>query len=250
MPTSSTKNRLLTFASILALLAVWKLLALFWNQELILPSPETTLVKLWMVFNSHNFWPDVGSTVGRGVIGFLISCGAGLLLGFGAGFSPAVFWLLHPWVVVVRTTPVMSVVILAIIWFRSDLVPIFVTFLMIFPLIYGNVVAGIRNVDQDLLEMAKMYRVKMKRIILELYLPSIFPFVLAGASTAMGMTWKVIIAAEILSQPVHAIGSNLMIAKFELETAEVLAWTVVAILISFIFEYALGAIEKKYKTWG
>jgi len=245
MPTSSTKNRLLTLASILSLLLVWKLLAVAWNQELILPSPETTLMKLWLVFNSHNFWPDVGSTVGRGILGFIISCGAGMVLGFAAGFSPAIFWMLHPWVVVIRTTPVMSVVILAIIWFRSDLVPIFVTFLMIFPLIYSNVVAGIRNVDKNLLEMARMYRVRMRRVIFELYLPAIFPFVLAGASTAMGMTWKVIIAAEILSQPAHAIGTNLMIAKFELETAEVLAWTVVAILISYLFEYGLGILEKR-----
>jgi len=250
MPNSTTKNRLLTIASILALLAVWKLLAIFWNQELILPSPEATLLKLWLGFNHHNFWPSVGATLARGLLGFMISCILGVLLGFAAGFSQPVFWLLHPWVVVIRTTPVMSVVILAIIWFQTDIVPVFVTFLMIFPLIYSNVVAGIRNVDRLLLEMAKMYQVKPWRTIFELYFPSILPFMLAGASTAMGMTWKVIIAAEILSQPVQAIGTNLMIAKIDLETAEVLAWTSVAIIISFIFEYILNALENKFKTWG
>jgi NitT/TauT family transport system permease protein len=237
-------------ASILVLLLVWKLLAVWWNQELIMPTPERTLYKLWMVINDANFWPSVGATVGRGLIGFLISCVSGLILGFGAGFSSAIYWLLQPWVTVIRTTPVMSIVILAIIWFQSDIVPIFVTFLMIFPIIYSNVVAGIKNVDQQLLEMAHIYRVKLKRIILELYIPSILPYLLAGASNAMGITWKVIIAAEILSQPLSAIGTKLMIAKIDLETAQVFAWTVVIIIISFIFEYLLDAMENKFRTWG
>jgi len=250
MLTSTTRNRLLTLASILVLLLVWKLLAVFWHQEIIMPSPELTLTKLWMVINSVTFWPSVGATLARGLIGFAISCVLGVILGFAAGFSAPIFWLLQPWVTVIRTTPVMSVVILAIIWFRSDIVPIFVTFLMIFPIIYGNVVAGIKNVDRQLLEMAHMYRVKSRRIIFELYFPSILPYLLAGASNAMGITWKVIIAAEILSQPVYAIGTNLMIAKIYLETGQVLAWTVVAILISFVFEYLINAVENRLKTWG
>jgi NitT/TauT family transport system permease protein len=250
MLNSTTKNKLYTLASILVLLLVWKLLAVFTNQELIMPSPETTLVKLWMVINADNFWTSVGATLGRGLIGFIISCAAGLILGFAAGFSGPIYWLLQPWVTVVRTTPVMSIVILAIIWFQSDIVPIFVTFLMIFPIIYSNVVAGIKNVDQQLLEMAHMYRVKLRRIVFELYIPSILPYLLAGASNAMGITWKVIIAAEILSQPSFAIGTNLMIAKIELETAQVFAWTVVAIIISSIFEYLLNSLENKFRTWG
>jgi NitT/TauT family transport system permease protein len=250
MPNSTTKNRLLTLASILALLLVWKLLALFWHQELIMPSPELTLVKLWLVINSADFWPSVGATVGRGVLGFLISCVAGVVLGMIAGFSAPVYWLLQPWVTVIRTTPVMSIVILAIIWFQSDIVPIFVTFLMIFPIIYGNVVAGIKNIDKQLLEMARMYRVKPRRVISELYFPSILPYLMAGASSAMGITWKVIIAAEILSQPVYAIGTSLMLAKIYLETAQVMAWTVVAIVISFTSEYLLNVLENKLKTWG
>ncbi len=250
MLNSTTKNKLFTLTSILALLLVWKLLAVFWNQELIMPSPEATLMQLWIVISDINFWPVVGATLGRGLIGFLISCGAGLILGFGAGFSPAIYWFLQPWVTVIRTTPVMSVVILAIIWFQSDIVPIFVTFLMIFPIIYSNVVTGIRNVDQQLLEMANMYRVKNRRIILELYLPAILPYLLAGASNAMGITWKVIIAAEILSQPLLAVGTRLMVAKIDLETAQVFAWTLVTIVISFIFEYLLNAVENKFRTWG
>ncbi len=250
MTNSITKNRYLTIGSILVFILAWKLLAVFLGKEIILPSPEVTMRSLWMILHSENFWPSVGATVFRGTTGFIISCCLGLLLGLGAGFSTVIYWLLQPWIVIIRTTPVMSIIILAIIWLQTDMVPIFVTFLMIFPIIYANVVAGIKNVDRQLLEMARLYRVKNRRIILELFFPSLLPYLAAGASTAMGMAWKVIIAAEILSQPVFAIGSNLMDAKVNLATAQVLAWTVVAIIISFIFEYFLQALELKLKTWG
>jgi NitT/TauT family transport system permease protein len=173
----------------------------------------------------------------------------GVVAGFAAGFSPPVMWLLQPWVTVIRTIPVMSVIILAIIWFRTDIVPIFVTFLMIFPIIYSNVLSGIKNVDKQLLEMAHMYRVKPRRIMTELYFPAILPYLMAGASNAMGITWKVIIAAEILSMPRFAIGTNLMVAKIDLETALVFAWTAIAIAISFALEYAINALEIRLKRW-
>jgi len=250
MKNSTIKSRGLSIGSILLFILAWKLLALFFNQEIIVPSPERTLEQLLVIVKSGDFWPAVAATVYRGILGFIISCAAGLLLGFAAGFSHLVFWFLQPWVVIIRTTPVMSIIILAIIWFKADQVPVFVTFLMIFPIVYGNVVVGIRNVDQQLLQMARVYRVKLKRVIFELYLPSILPYFAAGASTAMGMAWKVIIAAEILSQPVWAIGTNLMDAKIYLATAEVFAWTIVAIIISFVFEYLLTALENRLKTWG
>jgi len=250
MRNSTIRNSLLSAASVLALLLVWKLLAVYWNQELIMPSPETTLVTMWQVIQADSFWQSVGYTMARGLLGFVISCVIGVVAGFAAGFSPPVMWLLQPWVTVIRTIPVMSVIILAIIWFRTDIVPIFVTFLMIFPIIYSNVLSGIKNVDKQLLEMAHMYRVKPRRIMTELYFPAILPYLMAGASNAMGITWKVIIAAEILSMPRFAIGTNLMVAKIDLETALVFAWTAIAIAISFALEYAINALEIRLKRWG
>lgn len=250
MISSTTKNSLITALSILVMILVWSLLALTLDQELFLPSPAATVQELLRLVSSAYFWPAVFATVSRGLIGFLISLLLGVVIGLLAGFSKPVFWLLQPWVTVIRSTPVMSVIILVIIWFQSDVVPVVVTLLMLFPIIYGNVVAGIRNVDPDLLEMARMYKVKPWRMVRELYLPSILPYLLAGASIAMGIAWKVIIAAEILSQPSLAIGSRLMIAKIDFATAQVFAWTVVVIIISFILEYLLKAMENSLKTWG
>lgn len=249
MINSTTKNSLITVLSILAMLLTWYVLALLIGKEYILPTPAQTGQNLLMIVGSADFWPAVLTTIGRGLLGFLISLVLGIVLGMAAGFSRLVSWLLRPWVTVMRSTPVMSIIILAIIWFESNLVPVVVTILMLFPIIYGNVVAGITNINQELLEMARMYKVKPLRIISELYFPSILPYLLAGAATAMGIAWKVIIAAEILSQPNRAIGTDLMIAKINFATAQVFAWTVVVIIISFVFEYILNALENNLTKW-
>jgi NitT/TauT family transport system permease protein len=231
------------------MLLTWYILALVIGKEYILPTPAKTAASLLMIIESADFWPAVMTTIYRGLLGFLISLVLGTILGMAAGFSRLVNWLMRPWVTVMRSTPVMSVIILAIIWFESSLVPVVVTILMLFPIIYGNVVAGISNINQELLEMARMYKVKPLRIISELYVPSILPYLLAGATTAMGIAWKAIIAAEILSQPNRAIGTDLMIAKINFATAQVFAWTVVVIIISFVFEYFLNTLENNLTRW-
>lgn len=229
----------------LALLAVWKLLSMIVGSSILLPSPEETVLSSISIFRQPRFWDAVGATVLRGLIGFAVSCLAGIVIGFIAGFSRIVNLLFEPWMIVIRTTPVMSVIILAIIWFQAGLVPIFVTFLILFPIIYGNVVAGIQNTDPQLLQMARVFKVKPWRILTGIYFPSTLPYLASGASTAMGMAWKVVITAEILSQPTLAIGSSMMLAKINLETGEVMAWTVVAIAVSALFEYLLHRVEKR-----
>jgi len=104
-------------------------------------------------------------------------------------------------------------------------------------------------VDRQLLEMARLYRVKGWRIVLELYLPSILPFIVAGASTAMAITWKVIVAAEILSQPPLGIGTQMQDARIYLNTARIFAWTAVIIGVSFVFESLMRAAENRLKAW-
>lgn len=246
---STTRNSLITLASVVFLLVIWKLIAVVIGADIIMPAPETTIKDFLNIMKGPEFWPSVGATVLRGLAGFFISCLLGLGVGIAAGFSSLVFWMVQPFLTVIRSTPVMAIILLSLIWFNTELVPVFVSCLMGFPIICGNIIQGIQNVDTQLLEMARVYRVKKWRIMLELYLPSILPFLMAGASTAMGIIWKVIIAAEILSQPVLGIGTQMQTAKIYLETARVLSWTMAIIGVSFFFETVMHMLDNKFRAW-
>ncbi|MCR4400245.1 MAG: ABC transporter permease, partial [Syntrophomonadaceae bacterium] len=144
---STTRHSLATVSSVLVLILIWKLLSLMIGAEIILPAPESTVRDLLSVVRSPDFWPSVGATVARGLIGFLVSCLGGIAVGLLAGFNSLAFWMLQPLLTVIRSTPVMAVILLALIWFQTEMVPIFVSFLMAFPIMCSNTIEGIDVAD-------------------------------------------------------------------------------------------------------
>jgi NitT/TauT family transport system permease protein len=227
---------ILTTVSVVALFVIWQLAAAAVGAQIIVPTPWAALKALGRFLTFPSFWAAVGATLSRGFAGFLLSTAAGLVIGTAAGLNSTFRTLFRPVLSVIRTTPVMSIIIIALIWFTTDTVPVFASFLIAFPVICGNVIQGIDSIDTDLVQMAEVFRVPRRRILFSLVIPSVFPYFLAGASTALGLTWKVVVAAEVLAQPIRAVGTGLYTAKVQLETPEVFAWTVVAILLSGMSE--------------
>lgn len=215
------------------------------SAEIILPSPEITVLRFFELLSSRDFWPALGATILRGLAGFFISCAAGIICGITGGLKPRFNAFIKPYIAIIKPTPVMSVILLALIWFKTDNVPIFVSFLIAFPIIFSNVIEGVSHVDGKLIEMAKLYGLKRNTKLFHIYIPSITPYFLAGISSGLGITWKVVIAAEVLAQPLHALGTGLQAAKIQLETAEVFAWTGAAILLSVVTEKSLNSILRR-----
>lgn len=234
-------------ASIFTLLFIWKVSAVLIDADIILPPPEVVLKALFKIMFSSNFVLKLGSTLGRGLLGFLISYVSGIIVGTTAGIFPKFRGLVKPFISIIRTIPVISVILLALIWFNVDFVPVFVAFLMAFPIVAGNITEGITTVDRELIEMANIYKVPLKKQIFNIYLPSIMPFIFAGASLSLGIIWKVVVAAEVLSQPQWGVGTSLNEAKTFLITKEVFAWTLVAIFLSFITEVTFNYLNKKFR---
>ena len=247
MATSRCKRYLYSALGIILLLGVWKLISMLVASEIILPAPEQTLLKTVRFFIDPDFYRALGITLLRGIAGFTISCAAGGIVGIAAGSWPRFHFLLRPFLSTIKATPVMSVILIALIWFSTGTVPVFSSFLMAFPIITGNIIQGIREVDTDLLKMARVFNVPKGRVLTGIKIPSVFPFFLSGASTALGITWKVVIAAEVLAQPLHALGTGLYEAKLRLETAEVFAWTIIAIGLSAATEAIFHAIISRFR---
>lgn len=245
---TTLKGKLLSLASVLVLLLLWKALSLFLGSEIILPAPEAALSALIELSREENFISSILFTVRRGLAGFLLSAGAALIIGIAAGENKVLFTLLKPLLTVIKTVPVLSIVLLAIIWLSTESVPVFVCFLVVFPVISANVIEGIRNVDPHLLEMARIYRTGRARIIFQIFIPSLIPYLLAGLSTAAGVTWKAVIAAEVISMPRHAIGTGMQFAQIQLDTASLFAWTIIAIIISSLSE-ALILLPGRLLPW-
>jgi NitT/TauT family transport system permease protein len=249
MKVSFTGKRFWGILSVVFILAVWKLLSVFSGSEFVLPSPERTLLTTIKLISEKEFLLVVGSTVLRSLGGFAISTILGIGLGVLAGIHPRFNAFLQPVLVTIRSIPVIALILLALIWFNPGEVPVFIAILTMFPFICTNVIDGIRNMDTDLTGMATFYRVGRYRIIRDLYIPGITPFIISGASSAMGIGWRAIITGEVLSQPRFGIGTLMQGAQTFLNVDAVIAWTIIAVVISYGFEKVIRWGEKKLIAW-
>ncbi len=249
MKTFFTRNRLITLVSVIVLLLIWKGVSMVMRSSLLLPSPEETFITLMTLFTRHDFLPGLGSTIGRGLVGFTLAFITGLWLGIWAGARSSVHAAVKPLLVTIRSTPVISFILLALIWFRVDQVPVFIAFLTMFPIFCVNIIDGIRYVDKEVIEMARIYKVSRRRITREIYIPAIMPYLLSGASNAMGFGWRAVIIGEVLSQPRYGIGTFMQHSQTYLLVSELIAWTVIAVLVSYFFEMSIRMAEKKLIRW-
>jgi len=249
MNISFTGKKYISLASVICMLIIWKIISLHFDSDFILPSPEKTLITTLTLFGDGNFLEIVGTTVARGLIGFIISVILGIATGILTGLNPYADAFLRPLLVTIRSIPVISIILLALIWFNPGSVPVFIGMLTMFPFITTNVSDGIKSIDRELVVMASFYKVSRERIVRELYIPAIMPFIVSGASSALGIGWRAIIIGEVLSQPVYGIGTMMQNAQTFLNIDAVIAWTIVAVLISYAFEKIIRWLEHKLVIW-
>ena len=150
----------------------------------------------------------------------------------------------------VKAVPVASFIILALVWLHAATLPIFISFLMVLPMIWTNVETGLSGIDKKYLEMAEVYKIDKLKVFFQIKMPFIMPSLISASLTALGFAWKSGIAAEVICSPNSAIGSRLYDSKIYLETPELFAWTATVVLLSILIEkltvYILNKAFKDY----
>lgn len=247
----SMENRRLSIVSRIIIIISWMALYKIIDNEVIFPGIKSTIVELFKIIKSPSFLLIVKSTILRSLIGFLFSLILAMILGILASVWNFVYYLMKPVLNFLTSTPTMAIIILALIWLDNEVVPMFVGFIMVFPILYETALNSILNIDENIIQMAKIYKVNKGTILKDLYIPSIFYSISMVFTSALGMNMKMVIAGEVLSQPRYAIGSNLQLQKTYLNTAGVFSWIIIILLISKLFKYIMGKLDGllKLKEW-
>ena len=189
-----------------------------------------------------DFWASICFSLLRIATGFFLAAGLGILLAMLSARFHQVKDILAPVVLAVKTIPVASFIILVLILFSSRSLAALISFLMVLPIIYTNVLAGIEAADRQLLEMAEVFLIPVGRRIRYIYLPQVMPFFRSGCMVALGLCWKSGIAAEVIGTPSGSIGEHLQQAKIYLDMPDLFAWTLVIVLVSLAFEKTVLAL--------
>ena len=204
------------------------------DQRIILVSPLRVLARLTELIPTLDFWGAIWYSLVRITAGFLLGTAAGVVLAALSARFRRVEELLAPALLAIKSIPVASFIILLI------------SFLIVLPVLYTNLLSGIRAADPQLLEMARVFRIPTLRSIRYVYLPQVLPYFRSACGSALGLCWKSGIAAEVIGMPDGSIGEQLQQAKIYLNTPDLFAWTLVIVLVSLVFEKVFLILLK----WG
>ena len=235
---------------LLVVLLFWALLSRR-HHPLILPSPGETLQAMGGLWQSGALWANVMITLRRTLLGYSLALLVGVLLALLLKASS--FWqdFFRPIITIIQIIPPVLWVILAVIWFgiAADLTPVFLIFIVTFPIIFVNIFSGLDSIDYRLVEMARIYRCSPGKIITGIYFPSLVPHLVSAISLGLSFAWKSTIFAEYIGSN-SGIGFALSRANSNLETEKLFAWTLLLVAFMLVFEYGLlQALERRVTGW-
>lgn len=236
-------------ASILLFIASWDL----GNQvfgDLALPSPLETFKTLNLMLHDDEVWENINITIYRAFTGFLIASIIGITIGLLAGFFATASIMSRPIVTILVGMPPIAWIVLAMIWFgMTDNTVIFTVVVASFPIIFVGSLQGTRTIEGDLKDMVDSFKLPWYQKFTNLYFPHIFSYVFPALVSGLGMAWKIVVMAELLSSN-DGIGASLSIARSQLDTPTALALVVIMISTLMFIEYIiLEPIKREVELW-
>ncbi len=218
-------------------LLLWEVVSWQDPREIFIASPLSVFVTLINLIKDGSFWVTIAWSSFRIAAGFIMALAAGIILAAAAYNSVIFRELISPVMKIMKTIPVASFIILALLWINNKTnLSVLISFMMVLPLVYTNVLQGLRATERELLQMAKVFRISRWKRVVAIYIPAALPYFVSAVSVGMGFCWKAGIAAEVIGIPSGSIGERLYEAKLYIMTKELFAWTLVIIAISMLFE--------------
>lgn len=236
-------------SSLLLLLALWE-----WGSQLygalVLPAPLAAFSALWQLFASGDAWSQLLVTGWRAFAGFIGSVLVGSVLGIAAGLSMTASMMSRPIVTVLVGMPPIAWIVLALLWFgASDMAPIFTVFITCFPIVFIGALQGARTLDSQLTDVANAFDFPVPMAFVDVYLPHIFSYLFPAWITALGMSWKIVVMAELLASS-DGVGAALAVSRSHMDTSVTMAWIVAVVGLLLLVEYLLlEPIKRELERW-
>lgn len=217
-------------------LAVWQAAAQLISSELLLPGPADVLLALGGLAQTGKFYMDIGWTAARCIMAMALSFAAGIPAAVVSYRSRAARSILTLPVGFFKAVPVMAIIIYVILLAQSEWVAVIVCFFMCFPIVYTNILEGLDAMPSEYREVGNIYGLSSAEIVRYIYVPGLLPQIKAAISLTAGLSWKAVVASEVLSIPKYSLGYEMINAKYYLETADLFAYIFVIVVLSMAFE--------------
>lgn len=238
-----------SLASLCLLFAAWDGLA-SQLDPLILPSPQAAMASLVAQLSQPDAWGQVLATTRRALLGFVLSVAVGSTLGLLAGLFATASMVSRPIITWLMGMPPIAWLVLALLWFGSgDGTPVFTVFVACMPIVFVGAMQGTRTLDGQWRELAQVLGLSVWQRLTDVYAPHVLSYVLPAWVAALGMSWKIVVMAELLSTP-DGIGAALAVSRSHMDTQASLAWILALVGSLLALEYlVLEPFKRHVESW-
>lgn len=246
---SILKNILYPLLALAIVLSVWAIASAIKNNPLVLPMPDIVFERFFLIFREKNFFKSIALTLLRTVLAFSISFILAYFFAVLADLVNGVRKTIEPIVSILRAAPTVAVIYVFYAFLPNKTMAVVVGFLIAFPVMYASILSALQGKNNDLLLMSKVYRVKKIKVLLNVYFLSIANYIFDTVRSTLSLTLKVVVAAEILTNVTASVGNKIQVSYASFEVEYLLAWTIIAILLSFVVELFVWTLKKICIRW-
>lgn len=234
--TTNNNNKIWGTFGIGLVLAGWQVLSMRYSI-VIIPSPLETLGAIIGIVISGELGENLKITFSRQLMGLFLGLTIGAITGIIAGIFKKVELMIQPTIVFLLSVPAIIFVTLAMVWFgMGTKMTVFIVSLLVYPIMHTNTTAGIHSIDQNLKQMAAVYRMPPLKKLTKIYIPGMRGHLITGFSLGMASSVRLTIMAEMLGTE-NGMGQRIFISRAYLETEKLFAWVVLLLVILILLEF-------------
>lgn len=237
------KYRSLT--TVFFLILLWQILAFQTDNDFLMPYPFDVLKYMLSLLSVNTFYIAIATTLVRAFIGLFIAFTLAMLCATLAYRYPLFHDLFYPVLLLTRSIPNISYIIIILLWFGAEKSSALITFLILFPMMYANLYEGLCNINHDLINVMKIYPEKKLYLIHRIYIPLLHSAIKASLLTGISFGFKVGVMAEIVAQAQNGIGRQMNYCKVSFDMTGIFAWTgwviILALCMEIVMHYLLNS---------
>jgi len=233
----------------IAVLLVWQGASGRLIDNFFISNPIDVGARLYRWTMDGSIFRHIVATVYATAMGFIIGAVGGAILGVWLGVSPFASRLLNPYLNALNALPKVALAPLFVLWFGLGIESkIALAAVLVLFLVFLNTYAGVREVDQDLIDSVRLMRATRRQVIVKVIIPSAMSWLFAGLKIAMPYALIGAVLGEMIAAN-RGLGYLVQFSGSQFDTAGVFAVLIVIALLAVALNALVELVQTRMERW-
>lgn len=233
--------------SVLFIILLWTVSSLIIDNSLVLPGISEVILSLKEILSTSTTYLIILLTIVRLILVVLVSLVIAFILAILSYLSDKFESFIKPLFVILKTIPVIAIIVLLLITFGSKTSPYIMTSLVVLPIMYEGLLTSLKNINKELIDDVKTLSNTNWMVLKDFYFPIILNFIMMTLVQSFGIGLKVMVMGEFIAQPNRSIGYILQLERSNLNSSAILAWSGILIILVLLFEILVLKLSERFK---